>query len=180
MEDLGEFAARIGRHEGGTVAGKGPPTDAASLLSRMPVDRATSSSGIDLKLALRQRTNWFQLGRFLLVGVIGYALNLATFAVQVHVLDMGYGLAAAISNLLALVHNFWWHRHWTFEARHGAADRQAVRFVAVSAGAFVFALVVLHVLVDVAGLPKVLSQALAVAATAPFNFASNKLWSFRH
>ena len=37
----------------------------------------------------------------------------------------------------------------------------------------------LSVLVDVAGAPKIPSQALAIALAAPLSFLGNKLWAFR-
>jgi putative flippase GtrA len=48
----------------------------------------------------------------------------------------------------------------------------------VSAGAFVFNVALLQLLVDAGGLPEVLAQAIAVAAAAPIAFAGNKLWTF--
>jgi putative flippase GtrA len=134
----------------------------------------------DLRLAIRQPQNWWQLGRFLLVGVSGYTVNLLTFALLVHAAGTPYLLAGIVANLVALANNFVWHRHWTFVARHRAVHHQALRFAVVSAGAFVIALGMLRVFVEVAGLPEVLAQAGAVACTAPFNFAFNKVWSFRH
>jgi dolichol-phosphate mannosyltransferase len=75
---------------------------------------------------------------------------------------------------------------------------QLVKFCAVGASGYVvnlcvFALCVeaigLHhlvgatvafvLLVAVVGLPKVLSQAIAVIAATPLNFIGNKMWSFR-
>ena len=42
-----------------------------------------------------------------------------------------------------------------------------------------FALLLLTVLVEGAGIGKVPAQAIAVAASMPLNFLGNKLWSFR-
>jgi putative flippase GtrA len=49
----------------------------------------------------------------------------------------------------------------------------------VSLVAEAFSLLLLTLLVQSAGLDKVLAQALAVAASMPLNFLGNKLWSFR-
>jgi putative flippase GtrA len=54
-----------------------------------------------------------------------------------------------------------------------------MRFIVVSLVAFAFSLLLLTLLVETAGLAKVPAQALAVAASMPFNFIGNKLWSFR-
>ena len=71
------------------------------------------------------------------------------------------------------------NRHWTFDARGGQAHAQAMRFIVVSLAAFGVSLLLLTVFVESVGLPKVPAQALAVAASMPFNFIGNKLWSFR-
>jgi putative flippase GtrA len=127
---------------------------------------------------MRHSHNWWQLARFTAVGASGYVVNLATFAVCVHVLSLDYRVAAVISFLVAVTNNFWWNRHWTFDAGHGHAGHQAARFLTVSVGAFLVNLAMLELLVaglDVAELP---AQAIAVAAATPCNFLGNKLWTF--
>ena len=54
-----------------------------------------------------------------------------------------------------------------------------MRFVTVSLVALGCSLLLLVLFVELAGLPKVPAQALAVAASMPLNFLGNKLWSFR-
>ena len=78
-----------------------------------------------------------------------------------------------------MVNNFVLNRHWTFDAGDGLVHFQAMRFLVVSLGALVVSLLLLTLLVEGAGLPKVAAQALAVAASMPLNFLGNKLWSFR-
>jgi putative flippase GtrA len=127
---------------------------------------------------VRKADNWWQLARFTAVGASGYVVNLLTFAVCVHPLDLDFRIAAVIAFLVAVTNNFWWNRHWTFDARTGHAGQQAARFLAVSIGAFLVNFVVLEILVTVAGLKEVVAQAIAVAAATPCNFLGNKLWTF--
>lgn len=127
---------------------------------------------------VRKADNWWQLARFTAVGASGYVVNLATFALCVHVLDLDFRIAAVIAFLVAVTNNFWWNRHWTFDARGGHAGQQAARFMAVSIAAFAVNFAVLEVLVTVAGLKEVVGQAIAVAAATPCNFIGNKLWTF--
>jgi putative flippase GtrA len=128
---------------------------------------------------LRKPANWLQLVRFGVVGGVGFVVNLAVYALFVHPLGVDYHVAAVAAWLVAVLNNFVLNRHWTFDARGGQAHAQAIRFIVVSAGAFVVSLLLLTVFVEAAGLAKVLAQALAVAASMPFNFIGNKLWSFR-
>jgi putative flippase GtrA len=128
---------------------------------------------------MRRPANWLQLVRFGIVGGIGFAVNLAVYALFVHPLGVDYHVAAVAAWLVAVVNNFVLNRHWTFDAGDGIVHFQALRFLVVSLGALVVSLVLLTLLVESAGLPKVAAQALAVAASMPLNFLGNKLWSFR-
>jgi putative flippase GtrA len=128
---------------------------------------------------LRHPANWLQLVRFALVGASGYVVNLAVFAAAVHLLRIDYKIAAVLAFLVSVANNFWWNRHWTFDARGGHAGFQAARFLTVSVAAFGFSYLVLVVLVEVAGLAEVLAQAVAIVAATPLNFLGQKLWSFR-
>lgn len=122
--------------------------------------------------------NWIQLLQFGVVGVSGYIVNLAVFAVVVGPLDVHHILAAIIAFCVAVTNNFWWNRHWTFDdAKHGHAGFQAARFFTVSAAALGINLVVLELLVR-SGMGDIPAQALAVAIAMPFNFIGNKLWTF--
>ena len=128
---------------------------------------------------MRRPANWLQLVRFGIVGGIGFAVNLAVYALFVHGLSVDYHVAAVLAWLVAVVNNFMLNRHWTFDARDGLVHFQAMRFLVVSLGALVVSLLLLTLFVEGAGLPKVAAQALAVAASMPLNFLGNKLWSFR-
>ncbi|MDX6666678.1 MAG: hypothetical protein QOK04_58 [Solirubrobacteraceae bacterium] len=134
---------------------------------------------VRVRHGLRRPHNWFQLVRFSAVGASGYVVNLATFALCVHAFRVHYLAAATIAFLIAVTNNFVWNRHWTFEAHDGHAGFQAARFFLVSIVSFGFNLVILELLVAGLDWPKVLAQALAIAAATPISFIGNKLWSFR-
>jgi putative flippase GtrA len=124
-------------------------------------------------------SNWFQLLRFSAVGVFGYVVNLGVFALCVHVLAIDYRLASVIAFVVSVVNNFWWNRHWTFDAKHEHPIFQGSRFFVVSLLAYGFTYIVLVTLVSDVGMLKVAAQAIAVAAATPFSFLGQKLWSFK-
>jgi putative flippase GtrA len=132
-----------------------------------------------VRAGLRHGSNWLQLVRFGLVGASGYVVNIAVYALCVHPLGIDYRISAAIAFLVAVTNNFWWNRHWTFDAGDGHAGFQAARFFVVSLAAFGVGLLLLQFLVVVAGLPKVPAQAIAVLLAMPANFLGNRLWTFR-
>jgi dolichol-phosphate mannosyltransferase len=121
--------------------------------------------------------NWVQFVQFGAVGASGYFVNLIVFAGLNAGLDVHHIPAAIGAFCVAVTNNFWWNRHWTFDARHGHAGFQAARFFTVSVLALGINLVVLELLVR-SDVPELASQAIAVAFAMPFNFIGNKLWTF--
>jgi putative flippase GtrA len=132
-----------------------------------------------VRAGLRKPHNWVQLVKFCAVGASGYVVNLSVFALCVEAIGLHHLIGATAAFVVAVTNNFWWNRHWTFKAKRGRAGFQAARFFTVSVAAFLFAATVLQLLVDVAKLPEVPSQAIAVIAATPLNFIGNKMWSFR-
>jgi putative flippase GtrA len=128
--------------------------------------------------ALRAPHNWVQLFKFCVVGAGGYAINLAVYTALLKWAGLHYLVAALISFLVAVSNNYWWNRHWTFRGQRGHFAYQGMRFGVVSAVALGANLGLLHLLV-IAGVGKVLGQAIAIVAVTPLNFVGNKLWSFR-
>jgi putative flippase GtrA len=121
--------------------------------------------------------NWVQLLQFGLVGASGYVVNLAVFAVLNGPLNIHYIAAAILAFCVAVMNNFWWNRHWTFDAKHGHAGFQAARFFTVSVLALGVNLIALKLLVG-GGTGELSAQAISVAIAMPFNFIGNKLWTF--
>jgi dolichol-phosphate mannosyltransferase len=126
--------------------------------------------------ALRRPANWRQLAKFCVVGGSGYVINLVVYAL---LLGLGAHTAAAISFVVSASNNYWWNRHWTFAHQKGHFALQGARFFVVSTAALLVNQLWLFVFLDVAGLGKIVSQAIAIVLVMPLNFVGNKLWSFR-
>jgi putative flippase GtrA len=114
--------------------------------------------------------------RFLVVGASGLAVNLVTFA-ALHAAGARTLPAATGAFAVAVANNFWWNRTWTFSARSAGAAGQAVRFLAVSAGAFLLAACLLSVARS-AGAAPLAADALSIGAATPVSFAANRAWTF--
>jgi putative flippase GtrA len=143
--------------------------------SQVPIN--TGFSPARVRAGMRKRKNWEQLAKFCVVGVTGYAVNLAVYAVLLDGAGLHYMSAAVGSFLVAVTNNYLWNRLWTFRAQRGGVAYQGMRFLIVSTVALVANLAVLHVLVS-AGLGEVVAQAIAIVLVTPVNFVGNKLWSF--
>jgi len=154
--------------------------------SVVDVPRTSGPASVDIRPhvrllhGMRRPANWLQLIRFSIVGASGYAVNLLLYALLVRTLGVEYLVAETIAWIVAAANNFVWNRHWTFKAGAGQVHAQALRFFLVTLLALGLNLLVLRVLVESAGLDKVLAEVLALGASTPVNFLGNKLWSFRH
>ena len=146
---------------------------------RVRVRHCVREGRVRVRVGVRQGRNWLQLIRFAAVGASGYVINLAVFAACVHALAIDYRLAFVVAFVISVVNNFWWNRHWTFDAKHEHPIFQGTRFFAVSMLSQAFAYAMLVALVNGPGLAKVLAQAVAVATATPLSFVGQKLWSFR-
>jgi putative flippase GtrA len=131
-----------------------------------------------LRHGVRKSDNWLQLFKFCAVGGSGYVVNLIVFTFFLQVMGVHHLLAAAAAFVVAVANNFWWNRHWTFEAGDGHAGFQAARFFTVSVFAFLFAAAILESLVRFTELSEVSAQAISIVVATPLNFVGNKMWSF--
>jgi putative flippase GtrA len=129
--------------------------------------------------ALRRPHNWIQLAKFGVVGLSGYVVNLVVYAFLLKQVGLHYLLAATVSFLAAATNNYIWNRLWTFRHQRGHVAYQGLRFLVVAVLAYGANLLVLTGLVEVAGVDKIVAQAIAIVLVTPLNFIGNKLWSFR-
>lgn len=127
--------------------------------------------------ALGRPQNWLQLGRFCAVGLSGFVVNLAVYALLVRGVGLHYLLAATGSFLVAVTSNYTWNRLWTFRHQRGHVGYQGLRFLVVSTCALGANLLILYLLVKL-GVDKLPAQAAAIVLVTPLNFVGNKLWSF--
>ena len=127
--------------------------------------------------SLRSPRNWGQLGKFGVVGAVGYGINLAVFAALIDA-GLHYLTAAVCSFLVAVTSNYTWNRLWTFRDERGHLGVQGMRFFVVALASLGANLALLQLLVTV-GTSKLVGQAIAVILVTPLNFVGNKLWSFR-
>ena len=144
----------------------------------MALFAATAQARTRAGRALRRPDNWMQLAKFAVVGVSGYAINLAVYTALLKGAGFHYAAAATCSFLVAVTNNYTWNRLWTFHDQRGHVGWQGLRFLVVALVAYMANLALLAGLISL-GVDKVLAQAIAVVLVTPLNFVGNKLWSFR-
>jgi len=111
--------------------------------------------------------------RFNAVGAAGIGVQLSVLWLLTGVAHLHYLSATFAAVTLAVVHNFMWHRRWTWGDRPVGVHPIALftRFAAAN-GAVSLAgnLAAMPLLVSVAGLPPVVANGVAIALTGVLNF----------
>ena len=127
---------------------------------------------------------WRRFVRFNAVGAAGIGVQLLTVWTLTGVAHVHYLPATSAAVGVAVLHNFAWHRRWTWVDRGAAAGAGAValflRFAAAN-GAVSLAgnLVVMAALVPLAHMTPVAANAVAIAATGVLNFWVGDVVVFR-
>jgi putative flippase GtrA len=120
--------------------------------------------------------------RFNGVGVIGFALQLATLALLLRG-GVHYLAATTLAVELTVLHNFAWHERWTWGDRPAAAGERARRLWRFHATNGVVSLtgnvLLMRLLVGALDLPPVPANLAAVLACALVNFGSSDRFVFR-
>jgi putative flippase GtrA len=120
--------------------------------------------------------------KFSVVGVLGMGAQLAVLAILIRS-GLHYLLATAVAVEIALLHNYAWHRRWTWVERSPAPDTETGRLLRfhLANGLVSLAsnLLWMRLLAGVWGLPAVPANLLAIGATSLLNFALGERWVFK-
>jgi putative flippase GtrA len=115
-----------------------------------------------------------RLGRYVAVSALGMLVQLAVVAVAAHLSGAGPAVATAVGVSAAILHNFVWHRRWTWgdRRRPGASWPTALaRFVAGNGlVSLVGSVLIVPVLANSAGVPVVPANVAALAACGLLNY----------
>jgi len=114
------------------------------------------------------------------VGVIGAGVQLASVALLTNVAHVHYAVATTIAVAVAVVHNFVWHRRWTWRDRRATFWGSFVRF-AVSNGvvSLIGNMAVMTTLVSGAHVPVIPASLVAIAICGLLNFVLGDAIVFR-
>ncbi len=115
--------------------------------------------------------------KFSAVGLIGVAVQLAVLATLTK-LGVNYLVATAIAVEVALLHNYAWHRRWTWADRDIPSGRLLRFHLANGVVSLVSNLVWMRILTGGLGVPAVPANLAAITVTALLNFALGERWVF--
>ena len=121
--------------------------------------------------------------KFNAVGLLGMLVQLGSLGFFVHILGLHYLLATALAVEAAVLHNFFWHRRWTWADRQGPGmlplGTILLRFNLTNgmvslAGNLVF----MRILSGAAGLEPMLANLLSIILCSLLNFLLSDRWVF--
>jgi putative flippase GtrA len=119
-----------------------------------------------------------QFVKFGIVGVSNTLLFLGVYTLLFKVFGVFYLLASGIAFAVGATNGFLLNRAWTFEGHVGDA-LTPVRWTVVQGCGLGLDLLLLYVLVDGAGLDKLVAQAMAIVVVVVLTFFANRAWTFR-
>jgi putative flippase GtrA len=120
-------------------------------------------------------------GKFNLVGAMGMLLQLAALALFNRWTGDHYLLASAAAIEITLLHNFAWHRHYTWRdpRDHSTRLAQLMRFhLSNGLVSLVGNLVLMRILVQDAHLLLLVSNCIAILCCSIINFCLGDNWAF--
>jgi putative flippase GtrA len=126
---------------------------------------------------------WWLVKRFLrfnAVGALGVGVQLVSLWLLTSVGAVHYVVATAVAVMLAVVHNFVWHRLWTWRDRDVHLLRACARFVLTNGLLSIASnLGVTTALVSGAHAPPVAANAVAIVTSGLLNFWLGDVVVFR-
>jgi len=115
--------------------------------------------------------------KFSTVGLIGVGVQLAVLAALTK-FGVNYLVATAVAVEIALLHNYAWHRRWTWADREARAGRLLRFHLANGLVSLISNLVWMRVLTGGLGVPAVPANLAAITVTSLLNFALGERWVF--
>ncbi len=115
--------------------------------------------------------------KFSAVGVIGIGVQLAALAILVR-WGVHYLAATAIAVEAVLLHNYVWHKYWTWAGRERRSGRLLRFHLANGLVSIASNLIWMRALTGWLEVPPVPANLVAITATALLNFALADRWVF--
>jgi putative flippase GtrA len=137
-----------------------------------------------LSLTTDNKFGWMiSWGKFNLVGLLGVVLQLSLLKIFVTI-GIGYLVATLISVEITIIHNFFWHEHWTWHERTSKSlSLKLIRLMKFNITTGLISLVgnllLMKVFVSNFHLPIVLANLLAIVSCSIFNFLVSQLFVFQ-
>ena len=119
-----------------------------------------------------------EVGRSLVVGVTGVALNLGLLYVLTDFMAVYYLTAALLANIVTMLYIFLGDRYYTFRSIHGSLEIQFMKYVLVYIASNLSSVALLAFFVEFFSLHYLVAQTIATTLISFVTFLIFKYWIF--
>lgn len=134
---------------------------------------------MSIEKAKREFLVFFKYG---VVGVSGTIIDVAALWLLVEFVPFFENrilLAASLSFVLAVVNNFWWNKHWTFQDRSKNYRKQFIKFLIIALIGLLLTNISMYLFVEVLLIWYIFAKLMTSAVVMLWNFLGNKMWTFK-
>ena len=120
-----------------------------------------------------------QFAKFAIVGAIGTVIDVSILAFLHEFIGLNLYVANLFSFSAAVISNYTWNTLWTFGDQEKEHRRQFLQFGLVSIIGLGLSQVLLYFFHDVLGQYYLIAKCLSILIVLFWNFAANRLWTFK-
>ncbi len=118
-----------------------------------------------------------RFARFGIVGALGVVVNNAVLLVAHALIGLPLLLASPVAVEVAIIHNFVWNEHWTFQASQLSLKRLG-KFNLTSLGGLAITSGVMYTLVTYFGFHYIVANLIGIGVAMVWNFTMSLLWTW--
>lgn len=128
---------------------------------------------------MQNRTNYAQIIKFTVAGVIGAGIEISLFVLMVDFMGIFYLTANLIAISIAVIVNYIISQKWVFDSGRYSKKVEFAAFMGVSFFALLLNQFFMWLMVDSLELDTTISKVLAIGLVAVFTFVAKKFFVFK-
>lgn len=128
---------------------------------------------------MQNRTNYAQIIKFTVAGVIGAGIEISLFILMVDFMGIFYLTANLIAISIAVIVNYIISQKWVFDSGRYSKKVEFAAFMGVSFFALLLNQLFMWLMVDSLELDTTISKVLAIGLVAVFTFVAKKFFVFK-
>jgi len=117
--------------------------------------------------------------RYLSVAILGLiVVDIGLLSLLVYGFGVFSTVAAGISFGVMIVHNFLWHKYWTFKDSHKDFAAQSTKFLILAMSDWVFNVALMQLFAQNLAFQLIFAKVLTSTIVFVWSFTANRIWTF--
>lgn len=116
--------------------------------------------------------------KYCTVGTMGAVIDIGILYILVEFFDIVAVLGASIAFVFAVVNNFFWNKHWTFEDNSKKHGKQFIKFLSVSVVGLLLTTGLMYFGVNILEIWYLPAKIIIILIVLLWNFLANSWWTF--